>query len=559
MLTPKIGYTEEMRKSIEKVEETRDGRLEEVFERISPEEKEELLRKWHPDYRPEGKRPLKIGPSKGLMVPHEVADLIEAYPLIDPDKIDLSNIDYDVDILIIGGGGAGAAAALWAHYSGVPSDRILIVTKLRFGDANTKMAQGGIQAADRPNDSPLLHFIDVMGGGHFANKPELVKLLVKEAPLIIKWHEELGIIYDKDEEGNMIELSGGGTCRRRLHAAKDYTGLEIMRVLMDEVLNKGIPVLEFSPAIELLTDEDGRRVTGALLWNLETKEYLVARGKAVILATGGYGRLHIQGFPTTNHYGATMDGVVLAYRIGAKVRDLDATQYHPTGAAYPEQIVGLLVTEKVRGLGAQLVNVDGEQFIYPLEPRDVVAAAIIRECYGRNKGIITPTGMRGVWLDSPMIELIHGKGTIKRYLSAVYRMFARFGIDPTKEPILVFPTLHYQNGGIEINANAQVLDGNNRPIEGLFAAGEVSGGVHGKNRLMGNSLLEINVFGKRAGISVAKYIKNVAPGKLTLNHIKRYIEMLREAKIPPERKSPMILPEYRGEKVLSRAIQLFTL
>jgi len=554
-----IGYPEYMLKLIEKVEETRDKRLKEEYERIAPKEKEELLRKWHPDYRPEGKRPLKIGPSKGLMVPHEVADLIEAYPLIDPAQIDLSRIDYDVDILIIGGGGAGASAAIWANISGVPADRILLVTKLRFGDANTKMAQGGIQAADRPEDSPILHYLDVIGGGHFANKPELVKKLVTDAPFIIKWLEDLGVMFDRDSEGNFIELSGGGACRRRLHACKDYTGLEIMRVLMDETLNRGIQILEFSPAIELLTDPDTGAVTGALLWNLETKEYYIARAKAVILTTGGYGRLHIQGFPTTNHYGATMDGVVMAYRVGAKLRDLDSTQYHPTGAAYPEQIVGLLITEKCRGLGAQLVNIDGEQFVYPLEPRDVVASAIIRECYGRNKGIVTPTGMRGVWLDLPMIEEIHGKGTIQRYLSAIYRMYMRFGIDPTKYPVLVFPTLHYMNGGVEINVKAQVLNGKGEPIPGFFAAGEVCGGVHGKNRLMGNSLLEITVFGRTAGMSAAEYIKNVTPGKLSLKHVERYIEMLKEAKIPPKRKSPMILPEYRGEKVLSRALPLLTI
>ncbi|MHA1590160.1 MAG: FAD-binding protein [Candidatus Njordarchaeales archaeon] len=549
------GYPEEFWESIEKVEETRERRLKEVYRRITPEEKEELLRKWHPDYRPEGKRKLRIGPNKGDSVPNEVADLLEAHALINPDEISLEEVDYDVDILIIGGGGAGASAALWANYSGVPADRILIATKLRFGDANTKMAQGGIQAADRPNDSPVLHFIDVIGGGHFANKPELVRVLVEDALRIIKWHEELGVMYDKDEEGNFIELSGGGTCRKRLHAAKDYTGLEIMRVLMDEVLNKEIPILEFSPAVELLMDDKGQ-VAGAVLVNLETKEYLVVRAKATILATGGFGRLHIQGFPTTNHYGATMDGVVMAYRIGAHLVDMDSVQYHPTGAAYPEQIVGQLVTEKVRGLGAQLVNAEGEQFIYPLEPRDVVASAIIRECYGRNKGIITPTGMRGVWLDSPMIEIIHGEGTIKRYLAAMYRQFKRFGIDITKEPILVFPTLHYMNGGVEINVYAQALYPNGDPIPGLFAAGEVTGGVHGKNRLMGNSLLDVNVFGRRAGISAARHVKHASIGKLTLNHVKRWEEMLKKEGIKTDRRAPILLPDYRGPRVLSRAINI---
>ncbi len=546
-------YPKEFEKSIRKVEETRDERLKKLPERMKEKEKEELLKKWHPDYKPEAKRKLKVGVSKGEIVPNEVADIIEAYPLIKPKEIDLSQVDYEADVLIIGGGGAGTAAALFAYYNGIKPENIIIATKLRHGDSNTIMAQGGIQAADKPNDSPLIHYLDVIGGGHFANKPELVARLVMDAPLIIKWHEELGVMYDKKPDGEMITIHGGGTSRKRMHSAKDYTGMEIMRVLRDEARNIGIKVLEFSPAIELLTD--GNRVTGALLYNLETDQYYVVRAKAVILATGGFGRLHIQGFPTTNHYGATADGLVIAYRLGAKLRDMDSVQYHPTGVAYPEQIVGLLVTEKVRGLGAQPVNVDGEQFVHPLEPRDVEAAAIIRECYGRNKGVVTPTGMRGIWLDSPMIEIIHGKGTIERRLGAMFRMFKRFGIDMREEPILVFPTLHYQNGGIEINENAQVL-GINGPIEALFAAGEVEGGVHGKNRLMGNSLLDTQVFGRIAGINAAKYAKKAKFGKLSLKHVEKYIEELKRAKIKEERKTPILLPDYRGKQVLSRAIDI---
>ncbi|MHA1665293.1 MAG: FAD-binding protein, partial [Candidatus Njordarchaeales archaeon] len=317
------GYPEEFWDSIEKVEATRERRLKEVFKRITPEEKEKLLEKWHPDYRPEGKRALKLGPNKGDYVPNEVADILEAYPLIDPNDIDLEDIDYNVDVLIIGGGGSGAAAALWTNYSGIKAENILIATKLRFGDANTKMAQGGIQAADRPQDSPPIHFIDVIGGGHYANKPELVRILVKEAPLIIKWHEELGVMYDKDEHGNFIEIHGGGTSRKRMHAAKDYTGLEIMRVLMDEVLNREIRVIEFSPAVELIMDTNGQ-VAGAVLYNLETNQYYVVRAKATVLTTGGFGRLHIQEFPTTNHYGATADGLVMGYRVGTHLRDMDS-------------------------------------------------------------------------------------------------------------------------------------------------------------------------------------------------------------------------------------------
>jgi len=311
-----------------------------------------------------------------------------------------------------------------------------------------------------------------------------------------------------------------------------------------------IPVLEFTSVIELLMDDRGR-VAGGIAVNMETQEYIVIRAKATILATGGSGRLHLQNFPTTNHYGATGDGLVLAYRVGAKLRDLDAAQYHPTGAVYPEALVGLLCTEKLRGFGAVPVNKDGETFVHPLEPRDVESAAYIRECYERNKGIETPTGLRGIWLDTPMIEEIHGEGTIDRYFAAMKRQFGRFDIDISKQPILVFPTLHYQNGGVEIDEYAQTS------VPGLFAAGEVTGGVHGKNRLMGNSLLDYNVFGRRAGIYAAKYVRKVKLGKLSLEHVKKYIKMLEEAGIKTDRKAPILLPDYRGKKALSRALDIF--
>jgi len=548
------GYPEYMRESIEKVEKTRPRRLKETFRKMTLEEREEVLNKYHPDYRPGGKREIKVGPNKGDVAPNEVVDLLEAEPILDPADVDLNQVDYDVDILIIGGGGAGTVAALWAVYEGIKPENILMITKLRHGDSNSMMAQGGIQAADRPFDSPVIHYLDAMGGGHFTNKPELVKALTQDAPFIIKWHESLGVMYDK-VDGEFVENFGGGTSRRRMHSAKDYTGMEIMRVLRDEARNLGIPVMEFTPAVELLTDGEGG-IAGAVAWNMETKQYYVIRAKSTVLATGGWGRLHIRGFPTTNHYGATADGLVMAYRAGAKLRDLDSVQYHPTGAAYPEQIVGLLITEKVRGLGAQPVNADGEQFVYPLEPRDVEAAAFIRECYGRNKGVRTPTGMVGVWLDSPMIEEIHGEGTIRKNLDAMYRMFKRFGIDMTKDPILVFPTLHYQNGGVEINPQAQVL-GPNGPIPAFFAGGEVEGGVHGKNRLMGNSLLDYNVFGRRAGMHAARHARKVGkPKKLSLEHVERYVAMLREAGIEPRGRAPIILPDYRGKRALARMIDL---
>jgi len=531
-------YPAYMQESIRKVEATRERRLKETFPRITPEDKVALLQENHPDHMKAGMRRLKVGPNKGGRTPDELADILEGNSRIDPDKIDLNKIDYDVDVLVIGGGGAGASAALLAQENGA---RVLLVTKLRLGDANTVGAQGGTQAADRPNDSPSIHYLDTIGGGHFTNVPELVEALVKDAPSVIRWLEHLGVNWDKEPDGSMREVTIGGASRRRIHAAGDYTGLEEMRVLRDEVRNQNIDYLEFSAVIELIMDDKGR-IGGAIVVNLETSELSVVRAKVVIIATGGIGRLHIQGFPTTNHYGATADGLVLAYRVGAELVFIDAMQYHPSGAAYPVQILGQLVTEVVRSLGAQLVNIDGEQFINPLEPRDVVASANIRECRRRHKGVGTPTGEVGVWLDSPMIDIIRGEGTIAKELPAMFRQFHRFDINMTKEPILIYPSLHYQNGGILIN-----VDGSTN-ITGLFAAGECEGGVHGKNRLGGNSTMDIFVFGRRAGKAAAQYAKEVELGTLTLDHVRRWQAELKQAGLAEQRPaSPLLLPNYARE------------
>ena len=543
------GYPDFMMKSIKLVEEKREKNLSNPVKPMSMKEREQILNKFHPDYMKDTKRELRVGPNKGKILYNGIVDLLEAKPVIDPKDVDLNTIDYDVDLLIIGGGGAGTVASLFAYDSGVPRDKILIVTKLRHGDANSMMAQGGIQAADRPEDNPALHYIDIYGGGHFTNKPELARALALDAPGIISWHENLGIMYDRFEDGEFQELSGGGTCRNRLHSAKDYTGMELMRNIRDQARNLEIPVLEFCPVVELLMDDKGQ-VAGGVAFNLETFEYYVIRAKATILATGGSGRLHLASYPTTNHYGATGDGLIMAYHTGANLVDLDTIQIHPTGDAYPEPIVGILSTEKIRGLGAIPLNKNGDPFVFPLEPRDVESASLIRECKD-GRGIITPTGMPGVWLDTPMIEILNGEGTIEEKLSGEVRKFKRFGIDITKYPILVYPTLHYQNGGVEINEKTETK------IPGLFAAGEVSGGVHGKNRLMGNSLLDYNVFGRRAGIYAAKYVKKAKVGKLTLNHIDKFNRMLDQENIKSDKTSPMILPEYRGDMAISRALDIF--
>ncbi len=530
-------YTKEMLESMKKVEANRAANAVLEPRRMTAEEKDTLLKTYHPDYRQEEFEVLSIGPNKGEKVPKELAALLQANSRIRPEEIDLSHVDYDVDVLIIGGGGAGASAAIEADNAGA---KAMIVTKLRIGDANTMMAEGGIQAADKPNDSPAIHYLDAFGGGHFAAKPELLYKLVTEAPEAIQWLNDLGVEFDKAPDGTMITTHGGGTSRKRMHAAKDYSGAEIMRTLRDEVLNREIPVVDFTAAIELILDENGK-AAGAVLMNMETQEILIARAKTVIIATGGAGRLHYQGFPTSNHYGATADGLVLAYRAGAKLLYPDTLQYHPTGAAYPEQIFGALVTEKVRSLGAKLINADGEVFMHPLETRDVSAASIIRECSDHGKGVKTPEGV-GVWLDTPMIELKGGEGTIEKRIPAMMRMFGKYDIDIRKEPILVYPTLHYQNGGIDISSNGQ------SSIENLFVAGEAVGGIHGRNRLMGNSLLDIIVFGRNAGRNASAKAKETSTGALTLAHVDAYAKEMKEAGIVSNMVSPKLLPDYRRTK-----------
>ena len=354
-------------------------------------------------------------------------------------------------------------------------------------------------------------------------------------------------MFDRNEDGTMLTKSGGGTCRPRMHSARDYTGAAICRTIRDEVLNRPdkIKILEHQPVVELIKDSNGN-VAGAVLYHLENRNYYTVKAKATIIATGGFGRLHIKGYETTNHYGATADGLVIAYRVGANLLFMDSVQYHPTGAVYPPQILGFLCTEKIRGLGAQPVNSNGELFVHPLEPRDIEASAFIRECTERGMGIDTPGGQVGIWLDSPLIEKLSGPGTIKKNLPAMLRQFERFDVDITKDPILVFPTLHYQNGGIEINDHCETS------VNGLFVAGEASGGIHGRNRLMGNSQLDLIVFGRRAGIYAAQYAKKAKTVALTLSHITEYDKEVEKIGVDKKHISPMILPDYTPASVKER-------
>lgn len=525
--------TEERIASLREVEQTREERLYKSYPRMNKSEKRTVLEEYHPDYVESACETLRLGVNKGDKVIKEFASLLYGKPIISDKVINLDNPDYETDVLVIGGGGAGAAAAITAKERGAD---VLIVTKLRMGDSNTVMAEGGIQAADGPNDSPVTHYIDAFGGGGYAAKPQLLKKLVLEAPEAIAWLTGLGVVFDKNADGEPVTSHGGGTSKKRMHACRDFTGLEIMRTLKSEVACKGIPVAEYSFAVEIIKDENGN-AAGAVLANTETGGLSVVKAKTVIIATGGAGRLHCQGFPTSNHYGATADGLAIAYRAGAKLICADTLQYHPTGVAEPSRMLGALVTEKVRALGAQLVNKNGEAFVNPLEPRDVTAAAIIRECKLGN-GIKTANGF-GVWLDTPMIEIVNGEGTIEKRLPSTFSTFEKAGIDIRKEPILVYPTLHYQNGGIEIDENCEAVG-----VKNLFACGEAAGGIHGRNRLMGNSLADIIVFGKTAGMVAAERSKDIRVGKLTLEHVEDFEKELEKAGVKTAEFSPRILPDY---------------
>jgi succinate dehydrogenase/fumarate reductase flavoprotein subunit len=547
-----MAYPPELKKLIQNVERTRAKRIlakkaGSEFRAMTLDERKQMLQ-YHPDYKEGGRRELVAGPSKGYRIAHEYCDILEAYSRYNPDDIDLKINHYTTDVLVIGGGGAGTAAALLAEEQGV---KVLIATKLRHGDANTMMAEGGIQGATKVGkDSPYFHYLDVLGGGHFVNDPELAFTLVSEAPDVIAWLEDLGCMLSKYPDGQLRTMHGGGTCRKRMHYAADITGAEIMRTIRDEARNRpdAISVLEFSPAVDLILNEHGH-CEGAVLFNLETHEYLIVRARATVIATGGTGRLHIQGFMCTNHYGATGDGLTIAYRAGIPVCFLHTIQYHPSGAVFPEQAEGLLITEKVRGAGAHVLNIDGQQFVYEREPRDIEAAAIIRECTVVGKGVPTPTGKCGVWLDSPMIEILSGAGAVQREFPGKYILFKRYGIEIDKEPMLIYPTLHYQNGGLSYDSKGKTS------MPGLFVAGEVGGGVHGENRLMGNSLLDILVFGRIAGRSAAVYALNdYNAGRLHLDHVRRYNSELRAAGVSLSKMAPMLLPDYSNPAVRKRQL-----
>ncbi|PHK95496.1 L-aspartate oxidase [Pseudoroseomonas rhizosphaerae] len=496
----------------------------------------ELLERFHPDRRPGAMVPLRVGASAGLPCRAELAALLQSDALVEDEDIAGAPL-LDADVLVIGGGGAGCVAALTAARAGA---RVLLATKLRLGDSNTVMAEGGIQAAMGPEDSLQRHFEDTLRAGHFAADKALVAALVSDGPGVIRWLIQEGMGFDLAEGsdrmgGNLLRRKPGGATAARLLSYRDFTGLEMMRALREAVLlAPGITLLERHPALELLTDDRGR-CAGAVLHELARGRPVLARAGATVLATGGAGRLHVAGFPTSNHYGATADGLVLAYRLGAALREVDSFQYHPTGIAWPPRMAGQLVSEAARASGAALVNGLGERFVDELDTRDVVAAAILREI-AEGRGVARD-GQAGVFLDTPGLERAK-PGILGRSLVTLTHLAHRAGLDAAAEPFLVRPTLHYQNGGIAIGPDGW------SGVPGLLCAGEVTGGLHGRNRMMGNALLELVAFGRRAGAAAAADARAERPRNIGLTHLADWRRALIAQGLPLARKAPLVFPPY---------------
>jgi succinate dehydrogenase / fumarate reductase flavoprotein subunit/L-aspartate oxidase len=495
-----------------------------------PGDRDALLHAFHPDYRADTLTALKVGPNSGAQCHRQLADMLQADARI--DEADLAGARVvETDVLVIGGGGAGCAAALVAAKAGAD---VILATKLRLGDSNTVMAEGGIQASIDKNDTPQLHFNDTLRAGHGEADRNLVASMVMDGPDVIRWLIQQGMQFDLDDFGDLLTRRAGGTSANRVCYYRDYTGLEMMRVLREAVQNSDIDVWDYSPAVELLENESGH-CAGAVLSNLKNCSYVQVVAKSVIIATGGIGRMHLNDFPTSNHFGATGDGLTLAYRLGAKLRDLDSFQYHPTGLAHPHHLAGTLITEGVRSAGTWLLNGHGERFIDELSPRDVVAAAILREC-AEGRGVHVNGESVGVWLDTPGLEL-RNPGILQQRFPKLLNLGRKAGIDPARSPLLIYPTLHYQNGGVVIDELGRTT------VPGLYCVGEASGGIHGKNRIMGNALLEIISFGRRAGEHAAAQRHGKGHKQVSLEHLSRLRRELTISNMPMDLKSPMLFPE----------------
>jgi succinate dehydrogenase / fumarate reductase flavoprotein subunit len=434
---------------------------------------------------------------------------------------------FEHDVLIVGAGGAGLRAAIEASAAGV---KVGVITKSLLGKAHTVMAEGGIAAAmgnvdDR--DNWRVHFSDTMRGGQYLNNPRMAELHAKEAPDRVRELEAWGAVFDRTQDGRILQRNFGGHKYPRLAHVGDRTGLEMIRTLQDHGIHQGIDVHMECTVITLL--KSGGRIAGAFCYERERGRYKLFRAKAVVLATGGIGRAFKI---TSNSWEYTGDGHSLAYHAGATLMDMEFVQFHPTGMIWPPSVRGLLVTEGVRGEGGILVNNQGKRFMFDDIPanyktqtadnpeegwrytqgdknsrrppelltRDHVARCIMREV---REGRGSPHG--GVFLDISWIKekLPNAAEHIKKKLPSMYHQFKQLGdIDITKEAMEIGPTTHYMMGGVRVDGDTQMSE-----VPGLFAAGECGAGLHGANRLGGNSLSDLVVFGQRAGEYAAKFAK----------------------------------------------------
>ena len=386
------------------------------------------------------------------------------------------------DVLVVGSGASGLAAAVSAERAGA---RVALATKGALQSCNSAKAQGGIQAAIGDDDSPELHADDVWKSSHETADMGLVEILTSEAPGTIHWLEEQGVEFTRENGGYRIARCGGAS-RKRLLQVGDQTGLAITTALRKKVEGSSVQTFPKSPLTALERTANG--------WRARCGEHDIEAG-AVILAAGGrcYREAAERGELSTNHPGATGETTRIALELGAEARDLDALQYHPNGGAWPANMQGYSIPETTRSYGAVLVNAEGEEFTDSLGPRDQVSQAIFDEVE-RGGGVETPDGRPAVYLDTTRIAETDANVSLPYML----RRYRAGGIDPLREPILTYPVLHYQNGGLVIDEHGETT------VEGLFACGEIAGGTHGRNRMMGNSLLECCVFGRRAGRAAAE-------------------------------------------------------
>ena len=390
--------------------------------------------------------------------------------------------DSSFDVLVIGSGASGLAAAVSASRSGA---RVALATKGALQSCNSAKAQGGIQAAFGDDDSPEQHADDVWNSSHETADPRLVEILTSEAPSAIHWLEELGVEFTRENGGYRLARCGGAS-RKRLLQVGDRTGHAITTALRDTVEGSDIRTFPKSPLAELARTENG--------WRARCGDHAID-ATTVVLAAGGrcYRVAEERGELSTNHPGATGEVTQMASDLGAELRDFDALQYHPNGGAWPQNMQGYSIPETTRAYGAVLLNADGEEFTDSLGPRDAVSQAIFDEVE-KGKGVETPDGRPSVYLDTTRISEADANVSLPYML----RRYRAGGIDPLEERIFTYPVLHYQNGGLVIDENSETT------IEGLYACGEIAGGTHGRNRMMGNSLLECCVFGRRAGRAAAE-------------------------------------------------------